>query len=421
MIFKTPPDTPLADNITFVVTDDCNLRCKYCYETKKKENDMTIATAIKGADYFFDTWKHRYNKVIFDFVGGEPFVRMDLLNAVIPYILEKFRNQTEWESLIFGFSTNGTRFNDPEVRQFIEKYHDYLSVGVSLDGCKTIHDINRNNSFDELMNWFPYWRNQFPNGSTKSTLNHEAIPYVFESVKFLESTCLDNIFMNTVYEDVWKEGDDKLFEEQLIKAADYILDNKLYKYKHCSLFDIFLVNKIKMENNHNWCGCGSCMIALDYQGNLYPCLRFKTLSKMEPLAIGNIFVDNGKLDYKKLLPFYFCHNTRNTPDCDNCEANASCPNCTAFCYDETGSIFDRTDYMCKMHQARYRANVYYWNKMCEIENVTLDELQNQRFVGKDHQDEENIEPPRTNCTVCSDSIPDLNNIKTHDVVSRYDR
>jgi hypothetical protein len=74
-----------------------------------------------------------------------------------------------------------------------------------------------------------------------------------------------------------------------------------------------------------------------------------------------------------------------------------------------------------MHQARYRANVYYWNKMCEIENVTLDELQNQRFVGKDHQDEENIEPPRTNCTVCSDSIPDLNNIKTHDVVSRYDR
>ena len=114
------------------------------------------------------------------------------------------------------------------------------------------------------------------------------------------------------------------------------------------------------------------MLAIDYKGDIFPCLRFKTLSKQKPLIIGNINSPN--LDYKKLIPFYFCHNTRNTPNCKDCEAKAGCPNCTAFCYDETGSIFDRISYMCEMHKARRRANIYYWNKMAIEENLTLDQI-----------------------------------------------
>ncbi len=31
---------------------------------------------------------------------------------------------------------------------------------------------------------------------------------------------------NIVFEDIWKEGDDKIFEEQLFDLADYILENE---------------------------------------------------------------------------------------------------------------------------------------------------------------------------------------------------
>lgn len=371
--FFKASDTPLADNITFVITDACNLQCRYCYEKNKKPNNMTFETAKKAADYFIDTWQNRYDGVIFDFIGGEPFVCIELLEKILPYITEKMKNQTKWKTYIFSFSTNGTCFSDERVRNLLEKHREHVSVGLSLDGCKEIHDYNRNDSFDEVMKWFPYWRKQIPWGGTKSTLNHEAIPYLFESVKFLTSTCLEHIFMNTIFEDVWEEGDDELFYDQLIKCADYILENKIYKKKYVSLFDSILVGNY-FEENHNWCGCGSCMVAVDFKGDLFPCLRFKTLSKREPLVIGNIFVDNGKINYKKLLPFYFCHNIRNTPGCEDCEERSGCPNCTAFCYDETGSLFDRVGYMCKMHKARVRANEYYWNKMAEIEGVTLEEL-----------------------------------------------
>lgn len=367
--YKMRPENPLADNITFIVTDDCNLRCRYCYERNKQPHDMTIETAIHAADYFLERFENKYDSVVFDFVGGEPFVRVDLLEQLLPYMIEKLKNQKKWNSYIFGFSTNGTCFSDPKVRSLIEKYREHMSIGLSLDGVKEIHDYNRSNSFDEVMKWFPYWKKNFPLGATKSTLNHEAIPYLFKSIQFLANTCLEDIFMNTIYEDVWQEGDAERYERELIKAADYILGNKVYKTKYVSLFDILMLREVNCASN--WCGCGSSMIAVDWRGDLFPCLRFKTLSKQPPLTIGNI--KNG-ISYKKLLPFYFCHNTRKTPDCEHCEARAGCPNCTAFCYDETGSIFDRVSYMCDMHRARKRANEYYWGRMAEIEHVTLEEL-----------------------------------------------
>jgi uncharacterized protein len=369
MIFLPEIEQQLADNLTFIVTDDCNLRCRYCYQEDKQPNDMSIETALRTADYFFDQYQNKYSDVVFDFIGGEPFVRIDLLEVLLPYLLKKHQNSKKWGNMIFNFSTNGTCFADEQVRKLIAEYRPYMSIGVSLDGVKTIHDYNRGDSFDEVMRWFPYWRQQFSGGATKSTLNSEALPHLFESIKFLTGTCLQHIYMNTVYEDVWKPGDDKLFYDQLILAADYILDNKLYKTKNVSLFSVGLLENI--EKTTNWCGSGSCMLAVDYRGDIYPCMRFKSLSKQKPLAIGNI---KSGIEYKKLLPFYFCHNLRNTPDCGNCEAQAGCPNCTAFCYDETGSIFDRVSYMCDMHRARKRANEYYWQSMADIEGVTLQDL-----------------------------------------------
>lgn len=37
----------MAQTLTFIVTEDCNLRCKYCYVTHKSKNKvMKLETAI---------------------------------------------------------------------------------------------------------------------------------------------------------------------------------------------------------------------------------------------------------------------------------------------------------------------------------------------------------------------------------------
>lgn len=63
-----------AQNLTFIVTEDCNLRCKYCYVTHKSSNArMTFETAKKFIDYIFKIKRNEQHAVILDFIGGEPF------------------------------------------------------------------------------------------------------------------------------------------------------------------------------------------------------------------------------------------------------------------------------------------------------------------------------------------------------------
>lgn len=68
----------MAQTITFVITQDCNLRCKYCYMVdKNKDNNMSADVGEQAIDYFL-THKELYtaDAVILEFIGGEPFWKL---------------------------------------------------------------------------------------------------------------------------------------------------------------------------------------------------------------------------------------------------------------------------------------------------------------------------------------------------------
>jgi uncharacterized protein len=208
---------------------------------------------------------------------------------------------------------------------------------------------------------FYKFRKVYPWGTIKSTLNHESLPYLFESAKFLMDIGLEFILMNTVYEDVWKLGDEDVFKKQLYKLADYLLEDKRYERYNTSLFNESLLEPY--DDTKNWCGCGTCMTAVDYKGDLYPCLRFKTVDKQQPWTIGNIY---DGYDTNKMRPFYFCHHLR-VGKCKECESKSGCATCPGLNYDETGNVFERATYICEMHKARISANKYFFDKIAEIE------------------------------------------------------
>lgn len=61
-----------SQTVTFVVTDDCNLRCKYCYITHKSSNkQMNFETAKEFIDILLSSDEMRYAEaVILEFIGG---------------------------------------------------------------------------------------------------------------------------------------------------------------------------------------------------------------------------------------------------------------------------------------------------------------------------------------------------------------
>lgn len=71
-----------AKNITFIVTKDCQLACKYCYLVGKNSKErMPWEVAKTAIDYILDNEKDfQETSVVWDFIGGEPFLEIDLID-----------------------------------------------------------------------------------------------------------------------------------------------------------------------------------------------------------------------------------------------------------------------------------------------------------------------------------------------------
>lgn len=364
--------------ITFIVTEECQLACKYCYlPGKNSKNKMTFDTAKKAIDLLFNE-KILYNEkpVNLEFIGGEPFLEIDLIDQICDYFtLTAFILDHQWfNEYSFNFTTNGLLYNNEKVQKFINKNFNHVNITLSIDGTENKHNINRvypngKGSYNDVIKSIPNWLKQFPNASTKVTISSDDVPYIFESLVHLINLGIKKIDINCVYENVWKEGDELLYEEQLFKLADYFIKNDLFNKVNCSFFSEFIGRPL--NDNKNWCGSGDNMMAIDYKGDFYPCNRFTemSLNKKKPRIIGNIV--NG-IDYNKLRPFKSLDWITQSPnECINCEFATGCSWCQGWNYDEAESdtIFKRAIYVCKMHKARVKANNYFQQKIKSLVNV----------------------------------------------------
>ena len=384
-----------SKTITFIVTKDCQLACKYCYLVGKNSKErMSLDIAKKAIDYILSHEDDMPEEsVVFDFIGGEPFLEIELIDKVCDYIkTEMFRLNHHWfNSFRFSFSTNGINYHEKKIQDFINKNRNHLSIGIAIDGTQMKHDLNRiykvssKGSYQDVVKNIPLWLQQFPNAATKVTISSPDIPYISESVIHLYSLGIHEVNINCVFEDVWKEGDDKAYESELLKLADIIIDNDYYKDYACSFFSETIGKPLdKVKENQNWCGAGK-MLAIDAAGKFYPCTRFAqySLRDKKECVIGDI--EKG-IDYNKLRPFLSLDRcTQSTNECVDCEVAGGCAWCQGENYDaaDTDTFFQRATAICKMHKVRVRANNYFWNKLyrkLELEGQSKDELPSSNHV-----------------------------------------
>ena len=121
-------NSPHSKCITFQVTEDCNLRCSYCYQGCKTHRKMSLETAKAAVDMLLaaDERTNQYITstevagVVLDFIGGEPLLEVELIDQILDYfVAQTFRLHhpwaTRWKA---SMSTNGTLYVRPEVQSF---------------------------------------------------------------------------------------------------------------------------------------------------------------------------------------------------------------------------------------------------------------------------------------------------------------
>src|SRR5512136_1103216 len=74
--------------IQWHLTERCNLRCRHCYQQRKKPQEMSIGELkqhIDGATEMLEAWEKEYDISLspsIHFTGGEPFLYAGLWDAI---------------------------------------------------------------------------------------------------------------------------------------------------------------------------------------------------------------------------------------------------------------------------------------------------------------------------------------------------
>jgi len=131
-----------------LTTDACNLACSYCFVESGIPDGhhysmMSPETAESAVDLFAVSLanSHGIDEPQIIFYGGEPLSNLKTVKHALNYIGEKKAKGILPANTSITINTNGTLIN-AEVLQVL-KGVDNLTVAISVDGPKAIHDASR--------------------------------------------------------------------------------------------------------------------------------------------------------------------------------------------------------------------------------------------------------------------------------------
>lgn len=272
----------------FMVTQGCNLACRYCYGgesgTFGRSGRMSEETAELCLRCFLSiAGRSRLQKVVF--LGGEPLMNLRAVRRVVE-LWEEWRPQYPDRELYFSTTTNGTLLTKETVRFLKDKQ---IGVTVSIDGPRETHDANRplrggRGSWDRVMAGIGLLREQEVPFSVRATLTRQTdmrelhrffadndfrieylIPVDFPRLErqadyqldledFRRLTGLQQELMREGLRDV-ETGDVGSFRARQLSMAFH----GLRAYRSSFPFK---------------CGAGWWIFAFDIDGRIYPCQRF---------------------------------------------------------------------------------------------------------------------------------------------------
>ena len=370
-------------NVTFQVTDACNLKCTYCYQINKGTHKMSFEVAQKFIDMLLKNDKNTQqyidtracDAIIIEFIGGEPFLEVELIDQIMEYFVKRMiETDHPWQyNWRISIRSNGTLYFEQKVQSFIQKWMKNLSFNISIDGNKQLHDSCRifpdgSGSYDKAIMGVRHYVDVLGGVmGSKMTLAPANIPYTFEAVKGLIDQGYTEINLNCVFEKGWTEEHATILYHQLIQLSNYILENNLEDKLYIAMFEESFFKPKDKTDTQNWCGGNGAMISVDWKGDIYPCIRYMESSlgnNIEPIIIGN--VNDGIMTNAKCKA---CINelkvvnrlSQSTEECINCPIAEGCAWCQAYNYQDSGDFRHRATYICIMHKARALANCYFWN------------------------------------------------------------
>ena len=335
-------------NLILCLTEQCNLRCSYCYykDTQAKRHavmdNSTLEQAIRIA--LERTRAFNQNRLAITFFGGEPLLRKEAIYNAIYFakslVAHAIDNGNLNKNFLLDFivNTNGTLFDD-EFFDLCER--EKITILLSLDGPEHHQNIARrtiNNagSFKDIEKNIPRFVKL--KAVTLSTVTRAHIDTLAESIQWLHAQGFHNMTTAVDFDGKWTETDFERLADQYRKMANYWLECRKNNDK---FFLGTIQDKIKLLISGNRYRQYSCHvydgnIGVATNGNIFPCSRFITSNENAPYKQGNVFTGFDENACTKMREFLNCDKT----ECEDCDIRYRCSahECACTSFYTTGSI-----------------------------------------------------------------------------------
>lgn len=343
------------NNIQLLVTDFCNLACKYCYETIKP-NFMDDKTAIDACEWALNRRKRKDRPFQIDLFGGEPLLNLEVVCEVLKFYSEK-------KDMRFTLFSNGSVWD--ERLPDLVKDKNFCIIQISIDGAKQTQDMQRpfsdgSGSFDKVFASLKRLQRELNYDiPLKPVLSPTRVKYLVEDSRFLIEggfRLVGHSFLReNVKDEVWSDEVLALYEQELYKLADYYVEllNQAKPVVLSILLDPIL-SVIKKVNVACW--AGRTGVAIDYKGDIWPCARFRDSVDL----MGNI---HQPFKYDSESSSFELKNYKNLV-CGECSLEGCCAgSCQEAQRKLMGSCNVPIPAVCKLYKLTHKVAIELFNQM----------------------------------------------------------
>ncbi len=351
-------------NFTLYMTTDCNFKCKYCYEDYRNHYQLNEKTLVETLEFIMNYGEKE--KVLLDFLGGEPLLKKDLIYEAVKYIKTYYADRE-----VKYYITTNCSLMDDEFIEFMKENN--FTIRLSFDGNKVTHDLNRVakdgcSCYEKILENIMKVKNSGLNYSVRMTVTENTIPYMSENISFLHEHGLDNICMiMDVYLKISKKLEDEFKKQVNLITQYYLKEAEAGRTLMVDQFDGKMLNMLCNFGNHFcMCDAGIGNFKIFPNGQIYPC---GFLTNDEKYRIGNIWEG---VDIRKAKIIALSNFDKTDPKCRDCKIRDFCHGmkCGYMNFVNTGKINIPSDAECIFEHTFYKAMVqimeYYLKQPVDI-------------------------------------------------------
>lgn len=362
---------PIVKALCLHVAHDCNLRCRYCFASTGhfggQRTLMTAETGKRAIDFMIAQSGNRKHCEI-DFFGGEPLMNFDVVKEIVAYGKDK--------ALLYGkifkftLTTNGVLLKD-EVIDFLNQ--ENISVVLSLDGRPEINDFmrpfpNGKGCYDVILPKFRRLAESRDNENyyIRGTYTHNNLDFAAD-VEHIADLGFAHISVEPVVapdsaDYAFRPEDIPILKEEYNKLTSKYLERynegEAYNFFH---FNLDLEGGPCLPKRLSGCGAGHEYLAVDPEGNLYPCHQFVG---REEYKLGHVVTGISKVD--QIKKFQEAH-IYNKEKCQKCWAKFYCSGgCHANAEAANGNLLEPYEIGCELTKKRLECAIYIQAKKAGI-------------------------------------------------------